>query len=35
MGAVSQLLVFAVSFVIYLPFVLIYERQQNKQEALD
>ena len=35
MGAVSQLLVFAVSFVIYLPFVLIYERQQNKQDAVD
>ena len=33
MGAVSQIIVFAVAVVIYLPFFLAYEKQQNKESA--
>ncbi|MEE0965719.1 MAG: PTS transporter subunit EIIC [Bacilli bacterium] len=33
MGAISQLIVFAVAVVIYIPFFLAYERQQNKESA--
>lgn len=33
MGAISQIIVMAVSFVIYLPFVFAYENYQNKQSA--
>jgi PTS system cellobiose-specific IIC component len=33
MGAISQIIVFAVAFVIYLPFVFAYESYQNKQSA--
>jgi len=32
-GAISQLIVFAVAVVIYLPFFLAYEKQQNKESA--
>lgn len=32
-GAVAQLIVMVVSFVIYTPFLFIYERQQNKDAA--
>ena len=35
MGAISQLIVFAVAFVIYMPFFLVYERQQNKESAAE
>lgn len=33
MGAISQIIVFAVAVVIYLPFFLAYEKQQNKESA--
>lgn len=33
MGAISQIIVFAVACVIYLPFFLAYEKQQNKESA--
>ena len=33
MGAVSQLIVFAIATVIYIPFLLAYEKYQNKQAA--
>ncbi len=32
-GAISQLIVIAVSFLVYTPFLFIYERQQNKESA--
>lgn len=34
-GAISQLIVIAVSFLIYTPFLFIYERQQNKDSAAE
>ena len=33
MGAVSQLIVFVIAVVIYVPFLLAYEKYQNKQSA--
>ena len=33
MGAISQLIVFVVAVVIYVPFLLAYEKYQNKQSA--
>lgn len=33
MGAVSQLIVFAVACLVYFPFFLAYEKQQNKESA--
>lgn len=33
MGAVSQLIVLVLSVVIYAPFLIVYERQQNKEAA--
>lgn len=35
MGAVSQLIVIAVSTLVYIPFLLAYERTQNKQAAAE
>ena len=35
MGAVSQLIVIAVSTLVYIPFLLAYERTQNKQSAAE
>ena len=31
MGAISQIIVIVVATLIYIPFLLIYERYQNKQ----
>ena len=33
MGAISQLIAIVLSTVIYIPFVIMYERYQNKQAA--
>lgn len=33
MGAVSQIIVIVVATLIYIPFVIVYERFQNKQAA--
>ena len=35
MGAVSQLIVIAVATLVYIPFLLAYERTQNKQSAAE
>ena len=33
MGAISQLIVFAIACLVYLPFFMAYEKQQNKESA--
>ena len=35
MGAISQLIVVAVSVVVYIPFLIAYESYQNKQAAAE